>query len=179
MSSRCEPRHGDGWVLYNIVLGRGCALSRRLRMPTFGPEEIMTGFRNSGPLCSTTHPPVDDGTAMPSSAAADDITRARTLIHEESHFVTAGGTDDVQSTFPGDPRKPGGRRCTATPRPLDWACSAASDAKVGFFIERHDPADHPLDLDWAAHFPTVSKQRLRRGWSVSSMTAHLSTPRCF
>src|ERR1700674_1893878 len=119
MSSRCEPRHGDGWVLYNIVLGRGCALSRRLRMPTFGPEEIMTGFRNSGPLCSTTHPPVDDGTAMPSSAAADDITRARTLIHEESHFVTAGGTDDVQSTFPGDPRKPGGRRCTATPRPLD------------------------------------------------------------
>jgi len=103
----------------------------------------------------------------PEFATADDVTRAGTLIHEVSHFVTVDQTDDVEATFPGDPRKPGpDRRMYGYTKATRLSMQSGDRVKSNkalknadnfeFFIERHDPSDHPLDLDGAGDFPAMS-----------------------
>lgn len=99
----------------------------------------------------------------PEFASADDTTRAGTIIHEVSHFVSVGNTDDVSATFLGDPRKPGERQMygytKAERLSLQSPAGALKNAdNFEFFIEGHDPADHALDLDGAGDFEVSPKR---------------------
>jgi hypothetical protein len=99
----------------------------------------------------------------PEFASANDTTRAGTIIHEVSHFFSVGHTKDVSATFLGDPRKPDEREMygynKAERLSLQSPEGALNNAdNFEFFIESHDPADHPLDLDGAGDFEVPPKR---------------------
>lgn len=120
---------------------------------------VMPGSRERGKYELTVH-------VGPMFATASEVTRAGTLIHELSHFFTVGDTDDVEATFPGDPRKAGSRQMYGYTKATRLSMQSGSNLKTNlalknadnfeFFVERHDPADHPLDLDGAGDFPSIS-----------------------
>jgi hypothetical protein len=93
----------------------------------------------------------------PEFATADDTTRAGTIVHELSHFLSVGNTNDVSATFLGDPRKPGEREMYGYTKAERLSYQNSKKAlknadNFEFFIENHDPADHDLDLDGAGDF---------------------------
>ena len=97
----------------------------------------------------------------PEFASADETTRAGTIIHEISHFLTVGGTDDVSRTFVGDPRPKNRREMYGYTKAMRLSMGSPKDAlnnadNFEFFVEKHDPADHDLDLDGAGDFPDPS-----------------------
>jgi hypothetical protein len=94
----------------------------------------------------------------PEFASADDVTRAGTLVHEVSHFLSVGDTDDVSETFVGDPRPKNRREMYGYTKTARLSMKNPQEAlknadNFEFFIEKHDPADHDLDLDGAGDFP--------------------------
>jgi Lysine-specific metallo-endopeptidase len=97
----------------------------------------------------------------PEFASADEVTRAGTLVHEVSHFVSVGDTDDVSETFVGDPRPKDQREMYGYTKAERLSMKNVREAlknadNFEFFIEHHDPADHDLDLDGAGDFPGQS-----------------------
>lgn len=93
----------------------------------------------------------------PEFATADDVTRAGTFIHEVSHFVAVGHTDDVKSSFVGMPA--GKKKVTmygysrAQRLSMKDPKGALDNAdNFEFFIERQDPRDH-FDSEGLGDFP--------------------------
>lgn len=93
----------------------------------------------------------------PLFAKADETTQAGTFIHEVSHFVTVGNTDDVESWFLGMPA--GKKKVTmygyarAQRLSMKNPKGALNNAdNFEFFIEGQDPRDH-FDIEGAGDFP--------------------------
>jgi hypothetical protein len=94
----------------------------------------------------------------PAFTDADAVTRAGTFIHEVSHFLTVGHTDDIKSTFVGMRRRD--RRMYGPARAKRLAMQNPQEAlknadNFEYFVESHDPKSD-FDTEGAGDFPLGS-----------------------